>query len=93
MRIFIGQIQAAGPGVTLTAASQEVFVEEDWTPGAMDNAEDRCHRIGQHDSVLIRHLVLENSLDIRMAKSRERKRRIVERALNKPKPIFEEEFV
>lgn len=88
VRIFIGQIQAAGPGVTLTAASQEVFVEEDWTPGAMDNAEDRCHRIGQHDSVLIRHLVLENSLDIRMAKSRERKRRIVERALNKPKPIF-----
>jgi SWI/SNF-related matrix-associated actin-dependent regulator 1 of chromatin subfamily A len=66
-RLFVGSIKAAGVGITLTASSMVVFCELDVVPGNLSQAEDRCHRIGQHDSVLVQHVVLEGSYDMRMA--------------------------
>lgn len=82
VRIFLGQIQAAGVGITLTAASHVAFVELEWTPGLMSQAEDRCHRIGQHDAVLVQHLVLPGSLDARLAKTLVAKQRVIDKTLN-----------
>jgi SWI/SNF-related matrix-associated actin-dependent regulator 1 of chromatin subfamily A len=90
VKVFIGQIQAAGTGLTLTASSHVVFVELDWTPGMMSQAEDRCHRIGQEDNVLVQHLVLEDSLDAKMAKTLVRKQAIVTRVLDAPRKEEEE---
>jgi SWI/SNF-related matrix-associated actin-dependent regulator 1 of chromatin subfamily A len=64
-QVFIGTIGAAGVGITLTAASNEMFLEEDWTPGVIDQAEDRCWRYGQRNAVLVQHIVLEGSIDAR----------------------------
>ena len=61
--IFVGNIQAAGVGITLVRSSHVIFAELDWVPANLSQAEDRCHRIGQKDSVLVQHLVLEGSLD------------------------------
>jgi SNF2 family DNA or RNA helicase len=66
-RLMVGSIKAAGVGYTMTAASTVLFAELDVVPGNLSQAEDRCHRIGQHDSVLVQHLVLEGSYDMRMA--------------------------
>ena len=82
VRVFLGQIQAAGVGITLTAASHVAFVELEWTPGLMSQAEDRCHRIGQHDAVLVQHLVLPGSLDARLAKTLVAKQRVIDKTLN-----------
>jgi hypothetical protein len=60
-------MQSMAEGHTLTASSHVVFAELDWTPGKLAQAEDRCHRIGQTDSVLVQHIVLDGSLDGRMA--------------------------
>lgn len=79
---FVGNIQAAGVGLTLTAASHVVFAELDWVPGNMTQAEDRCHRIGQHDSVLVQHLVVDGSLDARMAHILIAKQDVIDKALD-----------
>ena len=55
-RVFIGSIKACAEGLTLTRSSHVIFVEFDWVPASMAQAEDRCHRIGQKDSVRVTYL-------------------------------------
>jgi SWI/SNF-related matrix-associated actin-dependent regulator 1 of chromatin subfamily A len=66
-RVIVCGMQSMAEGHTLTASSHVVFAELDWVPGKLAQAEDRCHRIGQTDSVLVQHIVLDGSLDGRMA--------------------------
>ncbi len=81
-KVFVGTIRAAGVGITLTASSTVIFGELDWVPGNVTQAEDRCHRIGQHDTVFVRHLVLESSLDERMAQIIVDKQEVIDKALD-----------
>lgn len=81
-RIFVGSMRACGVAITLTAASTVVFAEQDWTPGIMQQAEDRAHRIGQRNAVLVQHLVLDGSFDATMAKTVAAKGGVIEEALD-----------
>ncbi len=92
--VFVGTIKAAGVGLTLTAASTVVFAEQWWVPGDITQAEDRCHRIGQTDSVLVQHLVVDGSLDATQARVTVQKQDVIDRALDvgakaveAPKPL------
>ena len=72
-RVFIGGIIPCGEGITLTAASRVIFAEFSWVPGQNAQCEDRCHRIGQRDSVIVDYLVYPDSLDYNVLKSQSRK--------------------
>jgi SWI/SNF-related matrix-associated actin-dependent regulator 1 of chromatin subfamily A len=63
IQFFVGNMKVAGQGLTLTAASVAVFAELDWSPGVMEQCEDRLHRIGQEKPVKIIRYLLEHSLD------------------------------
>ena len=62
-RLFVSTMKAGGVGITLTAASDVLFIEQGWTPADMDQAADRAHRIGQRDSVTAWTLIAEGTID------------------------------
>lgn len=97
IKYFIGSIKSAGVGITLTAASHVVFAELDWVPGNVSQCEDRCNRISQKNNVLVQHLVLEGSLDAKIAKTLIKKQEVIDKALDVEysleEPIIPEEII
>lgn len=62
-RLIVCSIKAAGVGLTLTAASDVVFVEFPWTYADCCQCEDRAHRIGQKQSVTCYYLLGQRTID------------------------------
>lgn len=61
--ILVGQITAAGVGITLTAADTCVFPELSLSPVENSQAVDRLHRIGQKNNVQCHILIGEGTID------------------------------
>ncbi|HTX10432.1 MAG TPA: DEAD/DEAH box helicase [Solirubrobacteraceae bacterium] len=76
-RLIVCSIEVAGQGITLTRASNVAFLELDWTPAKHDQAEDRCHRIGQQDAVNATYLLAADTIDETIATLLERKRAVI----------------
>lgn len=62
-KIMIGTIGAMGTGLTLTAGTVEIFMDEPWNKANKVQAEDRLHRIGQHTNITIYTLICKDTID------------------------------
>lgn len=62
-KVFVGQIKAAGVGLTLTKAEIVIMNSLDWVPGNHEQAEDRAYRIGQKETVNIYYMLIDNTID------------------------------
>lgn len=63
IKVFIGNIKAAGVGITLTAAEVVIFNDLSFVPSDMSQAEDRAFRIGQKKSVSCIYPIYENTIE------------------------------
>ncbi len=73
VKVFVGNIKAAGVGITLTAAEAVIMNDLSFLPSDHSQAEDRAYRIGQKNNVLVYYPLFENTIegliyDILMAK-------------------------
>ncbi|MEI2701513.1 MAG: DEAD/DEAH box helicase [Baekduia sp.] len=76
--LIVCATRVAAQGITLTRASNVCFLEQEWTPALHDQAEDRCHRIGQHDAVTAWYLLAAETIDETMAEILAKKRGIID---------------
>lgn len=76
IQIIICSIKAAGVGLTLTASSTVLFIEQPWTYADLVQCEDRCHRIGQKDNVTVYNALGQGSIDYRIYSLIQKKRSI-----------------
>ena len=67
-KILVGTIGAMGTGLTLTAGTIEIFLDEPWNRALLDQAVDRCHRIGQQNNITIYTLLTKNTIDEKIHK-------------------------
>ena len=87
IKLFIGQIKAAGVALTLTAAHATCFVEIRWTPGEHEQAEDRVLRIGQTaDKVFAYYLLCPETIEERTSSIIEKKRKIISQIMDGKNP-------
>lgn len=73
-------MQAGGVGITLTAASNVLFLEVGWNPAIHDQAESRAHRIGQKGSVMAWYMLASATIDEETWALVEQKRQVVTEA-------------
>lgn len=64
--VMVGTIGAMGTGLTLTAATTVIFLDEPWNRANKEQAEDRAHRIGTKSNVNIITLVCKDTIDERI---------------------------
>jgi superfamily II DNA or RNA helicase len=63
IKVFVGNVKAAGVGITLTAAEAVIINDLSFVPGDLAQAEDRAYRYGQKNSVSVYYPIFYNSIE------------------------------
>jgi SNF2 family DNA or RNA helicase len=64
--VLVGTAGAMGTGLTLTAGTVEIFLDEPWNMALKEQCVDRCHRIGQKNNLTIYTLICRDTIDERI---------------------------
>ena len=63
IKVFVGNLKAAGVGITLTAGEAVIMNDLSFVPADHAQGEDRCYRYGQKNSVSIYYPIFENTIE------------------------------
>lgn len=63
IRVFVGNLKAAGVGLTLTSAEVVIMNDLSFVPAEHSQAEDRAYRYGQKSNVLVYYPLFENTIE------------------------------
>ena len=63
IKVFVGNVKAAGVGLTLTAAESVIINDLSFVPGDLSQAEDRAYRYGQKNNVLVYYPIFYNTIE------------------------------
>jgi SNF2 family DNA or RNA helicase len=63
IKVFVGNIKAAGVGITLTAAEAVIMNDLSFLPSDHSQSEDRAYRYGQKNNVLVYYPIFDNTIE------------------------------
>jgi SWI/SNF-related matrix-associated actin-dependent regulator 1 of chromatin subfamily A len=81
IKVFIGNIKAAGVGITLTAAEVVIMNDLSFVPADHSQGEDRAYRYGQKNSVLVYYPIFENTIEMIMYNILQKKKGIIDQVM------------
>ncbi len=81
-QVLVASIRVGGLGLNLQRACQAVVLERLWSPGMMEQAEDRLHRIGQTRPVTITYLDAHRTIDEYLCEVLRDKSRLIRAAVD-----------
>ena len=77
IKVFVGNLKAAGVGITLTSAEAVIMNDLSFVPAEHAQAEDRSHRIGQKNSTSVYYPLFENTIEGLIYDILNRKKKII----------------
>ena len=83
VKVFLGNIQSAGVGITLTASSKLIFSDMSYVPADNEQMQDRVHRIGQEKPVDIYYQIFRHTQYEKMWKIVLRKQMTIDAVIKK----------
>ena len=81
IKVFIGNIKAAGVGITLTAAEVVIMNDLSFVPADHSQGEDRAYRYGQKNSVLVYYPVFENTIERVIYNILQKKKNVIDQVM------------
>jgi SWI/SNF-related matrix-associated actin-dependent regulator 1 of chromatin subfamily A len=86
-RLFVGQMRAAGVGITLTASYNVLFAECDFVPAVHLQCEDRARRLTQKQHVLCTYLVADKTIEHHVCNILQRKQTTFQAVMDGSKQV------
>ncbi|MCO5590027.1 hypothetical protein L7F22_043996 [Adiantum nelumboides] len=81
--VFLVSLKAGGVALNLTEASRVYLMDPWWNPSVEVQAMDRIHRLGQHRPIIVKRMVVENSIESRIIELQNKKSAMIEAAIGK----------
>ena len=86
IKVFVGNLKAAGVGLTLTAAEVVIMNDLSFVPAEHAQAEDRAYRYGQKSNVLVYYPLYENTIEGAVYDILNRKKEIIRTVMGDQQP-------
>ncbi|MDZ8227285.1 SNF2-related protein [Nostoc sp. ChiVER01] len=82
IHVFLATLQSAGTGLTLTEASYVIHFDHWWNPATMKQAEDRAHRVGQENTLIVYSFWMKDTIEEKIHKKLYEKGLLIENVID-----------